>query len=67
MDMTEQQIREYALHLGLLVRRRGNMLELSERGVGRRIKAKVGTYRSWHAVKLAIEQYGAEQLRKSTA
>jgi len=52
----EIQTRNYALHLGLSVRRRkGDVLALVER----KTKAAVGTYHSWLEVKRAIEQYGA--------
>ena len=44
MDRTERAIRNYALHLGLIVRRRVSMLALYERYDQRR---KVGEYRAW--------------------
>jgi hypothetical protein len=58
---SERGIRLYANHLALTVRRRGSMLDLFER-YGER--TKIGTYRSWLAVRLAIEKYHHAELKK---
>ena len=58
--MNERRIRDYALHLALMVRRQGNALALFERYDQ---KKKIGTFRSWSAVERAIEKYGADWLR----
>jgi hypothetical protein len=62
MDCIERAIRNYALHLGLIVRRRGSVLALYERYDQKR---KIGEYRAWAAVRRAIERYGDEWLRDS--
>ena len=56
----ERFVRNYALHLALIVRRRGDKLVLFERYSPRR---KLGSYRSWHAVEKAVERYGDEWQR----
>jgi hypothetical protein len=64
MYRTERAIRNYALHLALMVRRRGSMLALYERyDSGRQEKRKIGEYRTWAAVERAIQRYGDEWLR----
>ena len=62
MDRIERAIRAYAVHLGLMVRRRGSVLALYERYSQKR---KIGEYRTWGAVKRAIVRYGDEWLRDS--
>jgi hypothetical protein len=62
MDRIERAIRNYALHLGLIVRRRGSVLALYERYDQKR---KIGEYRSWTPVRRAIERYGDEWLSNS--
>jgi hypothetical protein len=57
---TERAIRNHALHLALIVRRRGSVLALYERYDPKR---KIGEYRTWTAVNLAIRRYGDEWLR----
>jgi hypothetical protein len=57
---TERAIRNYALHLALMVRRRGSVLALYERYDPKR---KIGEYRTWAAVERAVQQYGDEWLR----
>jgi hypothetical protein len=57
---TERDIRNYALHLALMVRRRSSVLALYERYDPKR---KIGEYRTWAAVERAIAQYGREWLR----
>jgi hypothetical protein len=59
MDRTERAIRNYTLHLGLMVRRRDSVLTLYERYDQKR---KIGEYRTWAAVKRAIERYCDEWL-----
>jgi len=59
MDRTERAIRKYAVHLGLVVRRRGSVLALYERYDQKR---KIGEYRTWAAVKRAMERYCDEWL-----
>jgi hypothetical protein len=44
MDRIERAIRNYALHLGLILRRRGSVLALYERYDQKR---KLGEYRRW--------------------
>lgn len=51
--------RQYALHLGLIVRRRGNTLTLFERYGDR---TKIGAFRTWSAVERAIVRYGDDIL-----
>lgn len=51
---TERNIRDYALHLALIVRRQGEKLALFER-YGER--AKIGTFRTWPAVKRALDRH----------
>jgi hypothetical protein len=58
--LTERAVRNYALHLALMVRRRGSMLALYERYDPKR---KIGEYRTWAAVERAIVRYGDEWLR----
>ena len=58
MDRIERAIRNYALHLGLIVRRRGSVLALYERYDQKR---KIGEHRTWAAVK-PIERYCDEWL-----
>jgi hypothetical protein len=67
-EPTERNIRDYALHLALIVRRRGKLLTLSERydDVQDYAKRKLGTYRSWAAVLRAIQRYHDNELRKLT-
>ena len=60
MYRTERAIRNYALHLALMVRRRGSVLALYERYDQKR---KIGEYRTWAAVERAIVRYGDEWLR----
>jgi hypothetical protein len=55
----EKEIRNYALYLALLVRRRGDVLTLSERYPPKR---KIGQYRSWAAVDRAIERHNDDLL-----
>jgi hypothetical protein len=62
MDRIQRAIRNYALHLGLMVRRRGSVLALYERYDQKR---KIGEYRTWAPVRRAIERYGDEWLRDS--
>lgn len=67
MYRTERAIRNFALHLALMVRRRGRMLALYERYEGQRLsgtKRKIGEYRTWPAVERAIVRYGREWLRE---
>src|SRR5690348_1164466 len=60
----ERNVRHYASHLALTVRRRGNSLELSERyGPPHGEKRKIGTYRSWRSVERAIDR-GEMELRR---
>jgi hypothetical protein len=59
MYRTERAIRNYALHLALMVRRRGSVLALYERSDQKR---KIGEYRTWAAVERAIVRYGDEWL-----
>jgi hypothetical protein len=59
---TEQDIRNYALHLALMVRKRGSVMALYKRYDPKR---KIGEYRTWAAVERAIVQYGNELLRDS--
>ncbi len=56
--------RQYALHLALIVRRRGNVLTLYERYGDR---AKIGAFRTWSAVERAIDLYGDAFLTASGA
>jgi hypothetical protein len=61
----EQKVRRYALHLALLVRRRGDVLTLRERyDFNGQAKRKLGEYRSFRAVERAIERYGDKVLRE---
>jgi hypothetical protein len=65
MRSKEYKTRQYALHLALIVRRRGSQLDLSERyGPPHGEKRKIGTYRSWRAVERAIDDYGLKELRR---
>jgi uncharacterized protein GlcG (DUF336 family) len=63
--ISERAIRDYASHLALVVRRHGKLLSLYERyddqGYHRR---KMGTYRSWAAVKRAIKRYHKAELER---
>jgi hypothetical protein len=64
MTKNEQRVRNYALHLALQVRKRGDRLVLSERYkdngyTGRRI----GVFRTWAQVERAVESYGDECLK----
>jgi hypothetical protein len=56
---TAGEIRQWALHFALLVRRRGRRFVLSERYEPKRC---VGSFRSWCEVERAIERYGDEEL-----
>jgi hypothetical protein len=58
---TERRIRDYALHLGLMVRKRGSVLALYERSDQKR---KIGEYRTLAAVERAIVQYGDDWRRE---
>ena len=62
MYRIERAIRAYAVHLGLMVRRRSGVLALYER-YGQ--KRKIGEYRTWGSVKRAIVRYSDEWLRDS--
>ncbi len=57
---TERSIRAYAVHLALIVRRRGSVLALYERYDQKR---KIGEYHTWAAVERAIVRYGDGWLR----
>jgi hypothetical protein len=54
MDRRDRAIRKYALHLALMVRRRGRVLTLYDR--------KIGEYRTWAAVERAIQRTLLAQL-----
>ena len=58
----EKAIRNYALHLALIVRRRGTMLALYEWNEPRQ---KIGEYRTWLGVERAIRAYGDTWLREN--
>ena len=58
---TERAVRNYALHLALLVRRRGSRLVLSER-YGQ--KRQLGAFRTWRAVHRALEQWSDQELAR---
>lgn len=60
--MNERPIRDYALHLALIVRKQGDALALFERYDKKR---KIGTFRSWSAVERAIDGYGDKWLREN--
>jgi hypothetical protein len=62
MYRDERAIRNYALHLALMVRRRGSVLALYERYDQKR---KIGEYHTWAAVERAIRRYGNDRLRDS--
>jgi hypothetical protein len=62
MYRDERAIRNYALHLALMVRRRGTLPALYERYDQKR---KIGEYHTWAAVERAIRRYGDELLRDS--
>ena len=62
MDPIERAIRNYALCLGMIVRRRSSAPALYERYDQKR---KIGEYRTWAPVRRAIERYGDEWLRDS--
>jgi hypothetical protein len=63
-DHPEKTIRNYALHLALIVRRRGTMLALYDRYEPRR---KVGEYRTWLGVERAIRAYANRWLRENSS
>ena len=60
MTGRERDVRDYAAHMALLLRKRGSVLTLQEKNSPRR---KLGKYRSWIAVERAIEKYGDDWLR----
>ena len=60
--LPEKDVRNYALHMALLVRRRGSRLTLSERYPPKR---KIGSFRSFAEVARAIVRYGDEWLRSN--
>jgi hypothetical protein len=62
MTPRERAVRDYAGHMAMTVRRRGNKLTLWE-GYGE--KRMLGTYRSFKAVERAITKYSAKELRAS--
>jgi hypothetical protein len=59
---SERKTREYAIHLGLRVVRRGDELVLYDCQPGsHRLKSVIGTYRAWATVKRAIRRYGEKR------
>ena len=60
MTGRERDVRDYAAHMALQLRKRGSVLTLQEKNSPRR---KLGKYRSWIAVERAIEKYGDDWLR----
>jgi hypothetical protein len=61
MTNAERAARNYALHLAMKVRRRGRELWLFECYGNRQ---KFGPFRSWRAVKRAISERGAAELKR---
>jgi hypothetical protein len=66
MSPNEKDIRLYANHLALTIRRRGTRLELRERYAdnGWQSKRLIGVYRSWRALEQAIDDYGEQVIAR---
>ena len=62
MTAREKEVRQYASRLALTIRKRGNILVLSER-YGQ--KKKIGEFRSFAAVEWGIQRYGDKLIEKT--
>jgi hypothetical protein len=60
----ERKIRDYALHLALIVRKYGNKFTLRKRYEPKQL---IGTYTNWAQVKRGIMKYGDDELKRLRA